>query len=254
MLAPSPSPRSSGCFRNPCRNLASFSLVDPARVGAPWMPALAAATLGTSCSQAVTDCVATSHSAAAPAGVTQSAAVSPQLLALQLAAAQSARAPGSACGTPRWPVYTNTCLYRTARAPDIIGVVGRTKLTRRRCAIKKAPGWDRMDTLGFEPRALRMRSGCDTTTPCAQWRGTVPGVAPALHPPPPFIYGAATSARATTVSRLKRLQRSRRGPVLSGVPVGRPWPRSDRSNDDTKGGRRAATGALCKACLLCRLA
>ena len=26
---------------------------------------------------------------------------------------------------------------------------------------------NRMDTLGFEPRAFRMRSGCDTTTPCA---------------------------------------------------------------------------------------
>ena len=25
-----------------------------------------------------------------------------------------------------------------------------------------------MDTLEFEPRAFRMRSGCDTTTPCAQ--------------------------------------------------------------------------------------
>ena len=25
-----------------------------------------------------------------------------------------------------------------------------------------------VDTLGFEPRAFRMRSGCDTTTPCAQ--------------------------------------------------------------------------------------
>ena len=25
-----------------------------------------------------------------------------------------------------------------------------------------------MDTLGFEPRDFRMRSGCDTTTPCAQ--------------------------------------------------------------------------------------
>ena len=25
-----------------------------------------------------------------------------------------------------------------------------------------------MDTLGFEPRAFRMRSGCDTTTPCAR--------------------------------------------------------------------------------------
>ena len=26
----------------------------------------------------------------------------------------------------------------------------------------------KMDTLGFEPRAVRMRSGCDTTTPCAR--------------------------------------------------------------------------------------
>ena len=25
----------------------------------------------------------------------------------------------------------------------------------------------KMDILGFEPRAFRMRSGCDTTTPCA---------------------------------------------------------------------------------------
>ena len=30
-----------------------------------------------------------------------------------------------------------------------------------------------MDTLGFEPRAFRMRSGCDTTTPCAQHRPCV---------------------------------------------------------------------------------
>ena len=29
-----------------------------------------------------------------------------------------------------------------------------------------------MDTLGFEPRAFRMRSGCDTTTPCAQLTST----------------------------------------------------------------------------------
>ena len=27
-----------------------------------------------------------------------------------------------------------------------------------------------MDTLGFEPRAFRMRSGCDATTPCAPGR------------------------------------------------------------------------------------
>ena len=30
-----------------------------------------------------------------------------------------------------------------------------------------------MDTLGFEPRAFRVRSGCDATTPCAtcRWLG-----------------------------------------------------------------------------------
>ena len=27
-----------------------------------------------------------------------------------------------------------------------------------------------LDTLGFEPRAFRMRSGCDATTPCALGR------------------------------------------------------------------------------------
>ena len=27
----------------------------------------------------------------------------------------------------------------------------------------------KVDTLGFEARAFRMRSGCDTTTPCAPW-------------------------------------------------------------------------------------
>ena len=36
------------------------------------------------------------------------------------------------------------------------------------CTMRKfACQWQQMDTLGFEPRAFRMRSGCDTTTPCA---------------------------------------------------------------------------------------
>ena len=34
----------------------------------------------------------------------------------------------------------------------------------------KVEGLEPLDTLGFEPRAFRMRSGCDTTTPCAlEW-------------------------------------------------------------------------------------
>ena len=32
----------------------------------------------------------------------------------------------------------------------------------------KLGGLEPLDTLGFEPRAFRMRSGCDTTTPCAR--------------------------------------------------------------------------------------
>ena len=42
-----------------------------------------------------------------------------------------------------------------------------------------------MDTLGFEPRAFRMRSGCDTTTPCARLRserhGGIQHSAPLRH-------------------------------------------------------------------------
>ncbi len=37
------------------------------------------------------------------------------------------------------------------------------------------PYQGKMDTLGFEPRAFRMRSGCDTTTPCALY-STASGV------------------------------------------------------------------------------
>ena len=34
-------------------------------------------------------------------------------------------------------------------------------------AVRRLLSRSSMDTLGFEPRAFRMRSGCDTTTPCA---------------------------------------------------------------------------------------
>ena len=37
-----------------------------------------------------------------------------------------------------------------------------------------------MDTLGFEPRAFRMRSGCDATTPCAPWNQSAPHLPSAL--------------------------------------------------------------------------
>ena len=37
----------------------------------------------------------------------------------------------------------------------------------RMISIHEHSVWPSMDTLGIEPRAFRMRSGCDTTTPCA---------------------------------------------------------------------------------------
>ena len=40
-------------------------------------------------------------------------------------------------------------------------IVQTAEVWRKMCGVGK------MDTLGFEPRAFRMRSGCDTTTPCA---------------------------------------------------------------------------------------
>ena len=46
-----------------------------------------------------------------------------------------------------------------------------SKMGGERRVAKAAQDWvcslNAMDTLGFEPRAFRMRSGCDTTTPCA---------------------------------------------------------------------------------------
>ncbi len=39
---------------------------------------------------------------------------------------------------------------------------------RRRALIKRVGRAQPMDALGIEPRAFRMQSGCDTTTPCVQ--------------------------------------------------------------------------------------
>ena len=48
-------------------------------------------------------------------------------------------------------------------------------IKRRRCKRHRI----QMDTLGIEPRASRMLSGCDTTTPCARLqREHVPNTAP----------------------------------------------------------------------------
>ena len=62
----------------------------------------------------------------------------------------------------------NTCvqdLISTHR--NLQGVWPRRNRCGHVCIVDAHHVWE-MDTLGFEPRAFRMRSGCDTTTPCAQ--------------------------------------------------------------------------------------
>ena len=57
----------------------------------------------------------------------------------------------------------------------------------------------KMDTLGFEPRAFHMRSGCDTTTPCAQLVEASPTMQflDALGRPPMFTERQARQASVT---------------------------------------------------------
>ena len=43
----------------------------------------------------------------------------------------------------------------------------------RRCRLRVRSQTRDLDTLGIEPRASRMLSGCDTTTPCARLRASV---------------------------------------------------------------------------------
>jgi hypothetical protein len=54
-----------------------------------------------------------------------------------------------------------------------------------------------MDTLGFEPRAFRMRSGCDTTTPCAQLRLALPG----MYQQEVHVFRARDSCRRRSIPR-----------------------------------------------------
>ena len=61
-----------------------------------------------------------------------------------------------------------------------------------------------LDTLGFEPRAFRMRSGCDTTTPCTRYTACTW----------PHTFGPASRVRdipARTVVRTQVLRNLRDG-------------------------------------------
>ena len=58
----------------------------------------------------------------------------------------------------------------------------------------------KVDTLGFEPRAFRMRSGCDTTTPCAQMMNPKSA---RLSAPCSSIGSCAASKHAASVKSLR---------------------------------------------------
>ena len=57
----------------------------------------------------------------------------------------------------------NGQMARSAFVCGLLGMHGAAACSARRRAAGAAP----LDTLGIEPRASRMLSGCDTTTPCA---------------------------------------------------------------------------------------
>ena len=73
-----------------------------------------------------------------------------------------------ASGRPQTPANRDCallmrCSWRSSQA-DIAFQCERCARQRRR---EPSAHNNTMDTLGFEPRAFRMQSGCDTTTPCA---------------------------------------------------------------------------------------
>ena len=73
-----------------------------------------------------------------------------------------------ASGRPQTPANRDCallmrCSWRSSQA-DIAFQCGRCARQRRR---EPSARNNTMDTLGFEPRAFRMQSGCDTATPCA---------------------------------------------------------------------------------------
>ena len=74
-----------------------------------------------------------------------------------------------------------------------------------------------MDTLGIEPRAFRMQSGCDATTPCARMnREDAPGICnnPSLHtnqaqrakPAPQCVAPTSNNSATRTRSRVARVR------------------------------------------------
>ena len=56
---------------------------------------------------------------------------------------------------------SRTCSEARLGVSDLFETGGKFRAVKAKLSIF-------MDTLGFEPRAFRMRSGCDTTTPCAR--------------------------------------------------------------------------------------
>ena len=75
----------------------------------------------------------------------------------------------SASGLPKTPANRDCALlarasWRSSQADVAFQCESRARQRRREPSVHS----NVMDTLGFEPRAFRMQSGCDTTTPCAR--------------------------------------------------------------------------------------
>ena len=103
--------------------------------------------------------------------------------------------------------------------------------------------WDViMDTLGIEPRAFRMRSGCDTTTPCARhsqlacavahgasrqlqvmhpWGGGFPPKTAVVHAGPPRHHTTTSPGHTRTHWTLPEV--SWAPPGTSWIPFGMSW-------------------------------
>ena len=84
-----------------------------------------------------------------------------------LALALLCRFGSSACCSPRLSCFTRFSL-RLRCLPCSFAKLGFWQLLRGAPAMAETTRATKMDTLGIEPRASRMLSGCDTTTPCAR--------------------------------------------------------------------------------------
>ena len=89
-----------------------------------------------------------------------------------------------------------TCGVRLQASAHISTMAQRVK--RRKLPQRVMSPCIKVDTLGIEPRASRMLSGCDTTTPCAPWQ-----TARKSYHPDDTLSASALSSAGTTHAELQ---------------------------------------------------